>query len=245
MIDKAIGNFSHLDITHIPDEHARVTLIVSSLTDDRQVVKWLEDHGWTYHREQWSMASSTDRDAFSTLQQTTGWKTLPMIFLDGKFIGGIDEFFSHRAVISAPGRDETSLQKWASVLGYAGLVPFALGALGALLMDELASARVQYALLAYAAVILSFIGALHWSNALIRDNSRAGELLVSVMPAILAWLALLMPVSLASPFILAGFVIIYLYDRKGWSHIGWFAKLRRNLTIGATLSIATGWLAGI
>ena len=223
---------------------ARVTLIVSSLTDDRRVTRFLDALGWAYKREQWSMASSTDREAFQELQQQTGWKTLPMIFLDGKFIGGIDELFSHPAIKDADNRAAMHMKTWARRLGYAGLLPFAAGALGVMLLNGTASAWMLDALLAYAAVILSFIGALHWATSITRDDSQPLELMISVMPALLGWVALLMPVMYASPVVLLGFVLIYLYDRSSWSGLAWFVKLRKHLTIGATLSISAAWLAG-
>ena len=52
----------------------------------------------------------------------------------------------------------------ATALGIAGLIPFAAGAALALLSDDAAAARA--ALLAYGAVILSFLGAVHWGLAL-------------------------------------------------------------------------------
>ena len=50
-------------------------------------------------------------------------------------------------------------------LGYGGLLPF--GALALLLLDGARSALWWPALLAYGAVILSFVGALHWGFAMV------------------------------------------------------------------------------
>ena len=49
----------------------------------------------------------------------------------------------------------------ARLLGYGGLIPFA--ALAALALGSSQSAAWIHALIAYGAVILSFVGALHWA----------------------------------------------------------------------------------
>lgn len=77
-----------------------------------------------------------------------------------------------------------------ALLGYGGLLPFGLGALGLLFMPT-GHALWQTLLLAYAAIILSFVGALHWGFAMGADASDAPGLYSwSVVPALLGWAGL-------------------------------------------------------
>lgn len=76
-------------------------------------------------------------------------------------------------------------------LGYAGLLPFVLGALLVWLVDAEAHPYVVLALSAYAGVIVSFLGGIHWGVAF-RDG--APSLFVwGVVPSLVAWLATVMP----------------------------------------------------
>jgi hypothetical protein len=87
-------------------------------------------------------------------------------------------------------------------LGLGGLLPFVAG-LGAV---ALGWTWAGFALAAYGAAILSFLGAVHWGLAL-ADPSGPGaaeRLAWGVVPSLWAWLALLLPVSSALPVLGAG-----------------------------------------
>ncbi|MBU8538163.1 DUF3429 domain-containing protein [Falsiroseomonas tokyonensis] len=77
-------------------------------------------------------------------------------------------------------------------LGAAGLLPF-LGLAGGVL----AGAEWAPALAAYGATILAFLGAVHWGLALAapagESQAAAGRLALGVMPALIGWVALLLP----------------------------------------------------
>jgi hypothetical protein len=96
---------------------------------------------------------------------------------------------------------------------------------------------------AYAAVILSFVGAIHWGAALREDE--AGRLWRamgwSVIPALLAWVALLLPPPSGVALLLLGFGAQYGVDRwavaTGWLP-GWYGRLRRMLTAGVVACLA-------
>lgn len=133
-----------------------------------------------------------------------------------------------------------------------------LGATGALPFVALAiliwvpgshQAWTAQALLAYAAVILSFVGALHWGIAMstqVARDTRSGRLYVgSVVPALLAWLALLLPPAWAVAVLLAGLWGHYAQDRRLADEINlpaWFLPLRLALTSTASLSLLAAWL---
>ena len=88
----------------------------------------------------------------------------------------------------------------ALTLGIGGLIPFvALAALtgyGPGIWQFYALMALSY----YGAVILTFVGALHWGYAMKRSALARDAWLqcgFSVAPAIIAWLSLLFPISIA------------------------------------------------
>jgi hypothetical protein len=112
------------------------------------------------------------------------------------------------------------LPKVAWILGYAGLIPFAVLSF-AILMGKTFTISSNLPLAwwqaTYAAIILSFLGAVSWGVALGMqeqlDKSDINKLIsYSVIPSVLAWLALLLPVKIAL-FVLAGLVVFaYIVD---------------------------------
>lgn len=134
----------------------------------------------------------------------------------------------------------------ALVLGAGGLIPF----VGATALHVLTHDPRWLALLtSYGAVILSFVGALHWGYA-VRDAPtgvhawwRYGW---SVVPALLAWLCLMLPASTAAPVLAAGLVACLVVDEclaRGLGMPVWFLPLRRVLTAGGAASLMLGGLA--
>jgi FtsH-binding integral membrane protein len=133
-------------------------------------------------------------------------------------------------------------------LGYGGMLPFALAALGTLL-DPARRELWQQALLAYGAVIVSFVGALHWAFAMGANEDRQAQPLYlwSVVPALAGWVALLLPLLLAQGTVLAAFLLIiafvahYVQDRRlARLHPlpGWYLPLRLRLSSVACLCLA-------
>jgi hypothetical protein len=91
-------------------------------------------------------------------------------------------------------------------LGYAGLFPFA-AALVALAgaTDPAARDLAVDVMRYYAAVIASFLGAVHWGVAVLELDMRRARLRWGVMPALIAWTLLLVPPTAALP----GFVVLF------------------------------------
>ncbi|MEI7783796.1 MAG: DUF3429 domain-containing protein, partial [Betaproteobacteria bacterium] len=78
------------------------------------------------------------------------------------------------------------------ILGLAGLIPFVLCA--ALQWYSLPGWRMLAgtALLAYGAVIVSFLGGIHWGLAMRASPVPIARLLWGVLPSLLGWLAVLL-----------------------------------------------------
>jgi hypothetical protein len=106
---------------------------------------------------------------------------------------------------------------------------------------------VATVLQSYAAVILSFLGAVHWGIALWEtDTERLWRRLGwGVTPSLLAWIALLLPLAWSWLVLLGGFSAQYMMDRRAVQTDRvpfWYGELRRWLTLGVVLilSLALG-----
>ncbi len=130
-------------------------------------------------------------------------------------------------------------------LGYAGLVPFIGGAAELWLLPGVMTDFIEAALLAYAAVILSFMGAIHWGLAMRSHRDIVNlQLGLSVIPALLGWLALMLPAVAAYPILILSFLVLYVFDLEAVKlnmAPDWYPKLRLPLTTGAVLSLAAAY----
>jgi len=130
-------------------------------------------------------------------------------------------------------------------LGYSGALPFVVLAILLWLIDEELHPFVSIALASYGAVIVSFLGGIHWGIAFIKNTAHQKlHLIWGIGLSLLAWLAVLMPAFSGLPFL--GFLLItaYLVDRKFYPHAGikhWLT-LRFRLTIISSIAcfIAAG-----
>jgi hypothetical protein len=124
-------------------------------------------------------------------------------------------------------------EKVTKFLGYAGLIPFLVFSLGHWMTLPWVNDPSQI-LIAYAAVILSFMGAIHWGAAITNsDGQHSTHLIVSVLPALTAWSALLLPVSIAIVILLCGFILLLVYELVFARPQGlpcWYISMRIILT---------------
>ncbi|OYT96501.1 MAG: DUF3429 domain-containing protein [Pseudomonas sp. PGPPP3] len=138
----------------------------------------------------------------------------------------------------------------AILLGYAGLIPFISGAIGIWITPPAWRTDVLTALLHYAAVILAFMGATHWGLAMARerqDDAAHRQLGLSVLPALLGWLAISSGLSalLALALLISGFIGLYLADVHAVKlelAPRWYTALRKPLTAVVLISLLAAWL---
>jgi len=130
-------------------------------------------------------------------------------------------------------------------LGYGGLIPFLGTALLCWLAPGQRSLWLQM-LLGYGAVILSFVGALHWGFAMVHPDTTGqpmnGMYTRSVMPSLLGWVALLVHPAVGAGLLIAGFLAHYRQDLRLSGLLplpAWYLPLRLQLTVVACLCLAS------
>lgn len=132
-------------------------------------------------------------------------------------------------------------------LGILGLVPFAALTMMAWIADESAASAAMFGVVAYGAVILSFLGGAHWgfaSNAVKNQLAAASRLLVlSVVPSLVGWGALFFPIPWSAALLAVAFIVILPLDRwalrNAFAPI-WWMRLRFPLSmmVAILLSLA-------
>lgn len=132
---------------------------------------------------------------------------------------------------------------WA--LGVAGLLPFVAGAVGLWSLPPEWAGLAALALLTYAAVIVSFLGGIHWGLAMPLAQTRRGLLIWGVLPSLLAWAGLLLNSAWGLLLMAASLLLCYVVDCKIYRSLrlgGWLG-LRALLTFVAVLSCLAGGAA--
>lgn len=127
-------------------------------------------------------------------------------------------------------------------LGYAGLLPLVVGALLVWLVWPEAHPYATAALAGYAAVIVSFLGGIHWGVAFARPDAHTSWWLWGVTPSLVAWIGVLMPPSSGLVILGVMFAVCYAVDRRLYPLYGlsrWLT-LRFRLSALATLSCFIG-----
>lgn len=131
----------------------------------------------------------------------------------------------------------------AQCLGYAGLLPFVGLALAARFSTGEMAGLAQQGLYLYGAIILSFLGGLHWGRLSAPDQVFSARWLIwSVLPSLWGWaLIWWQPASLVTGIgLAAGLLICWVVDSyaiKAGLFVAWLAVLRRNLSLVASLSL--------
>ena len=141
-----------------------------------------------------------------------------------------------------------ALPRTVAWLGYGGLIPF-LALLPASLLDPHHGVVWSDALYGYGAIILSFVGALHWGLAMtlpdLSERQRSALFAWSVVPALLAWPAFLFSPAFAAPLLVFGFIAHYLQDRRLARLAAlpdWYLPLRLRLSSVAVICLLAGVL---
>lgn len=128
---------------------------------------------------------------------------------------------------------ETAVPPAAKWLGYAGALPFVAGALASLPFAEALRPFGLSLLLDYGAIILSFMGGVHWGAAMLRNDNSLGPLGRSVASSLFALPAPLIGGVGGLSLLAAGFAGLLVYDEqetRARRLPAWYPLLRRPLT---------------
>ncbi len=134
------------------------------------------------------------------------------------------------------------LNTTAEIVSYAGMVPFVLCLLGiALLPDYEAREIAQRIDISYGAVVLAFIGAVHWGLALAgRMSWRPVRVGGAVVPALCGAAASTLGGQRGLALLVVGFGVFWLYEHRavGNELPPAYLSLRRNLSLAVCAVLA-------
>jgi hypothetical protein len=146
---------------------------------------------------------------------------------------------------------DTKVPASAGWLGGLGAVPF-IGLAGALsFLNGAPRLLVAHALVSYGAVILSFLGGIHWGLAIGSQSSAdarrlPARLILSVAPSLVGWAALLVPEK-AGLLVLAIAIVAMLCVDIQATRLGqappWYPKLRMRLSCVVAATLILGAIA--
>jgi len=129
------------------------------------------------------------------------------------------------------------LKKLPLYFGYAGTIPFFLFVLVAFAVNDLSGMKtLSFIQISYGAMILSFLGGVHWGQAIPRDDQK--QLTFAMIPTIASFILMLWAVVFNPVMPLFGMIAlfwaVYVADKKlmplEYIPEGYFTY-RRNLTI--------------
>ena len=149
---------------------------------------------------------------------------------------------SARAPSPSPRRMLREPSPLALRLAFGGLLPFVAGAALLWIVRPDAHPYVAAALSAYAAVIVSFLGGIHWGFAFRQMQPDPSLLVWGVIPSLVAWVAVVMPPY--AGLVLHGVMLVacYVRDRSVYPRegAGGWLTLRFRLSAVAALCCFVG-----
>ena len=128
------------------------------------------------------------------------------------------------------------------ILGYAGLIPFFSGAALAVFGPENVAITSAEITALYGGLILSFLGGINWGLYVLAEpeDRSADWLVLGVVPSLIALFSLTFGGALGQVIMLVGFLVIFVDHAaigKRVHYPDWFMPLRRNLSLGAVISL--------
>jgi hypothetical protein len=133
----------------------------------------------------------------------------------------------------------------ARLLGLMGLLPFLIGGIG-VWISALGDLRfaLPIMLLAYGALIASFLGGVRWGAAMQNNNaeSQARHIAISIMPSLVALVAFMLPMPQAFALLIVLFTAQAVLDVSAVESgdlAAWYKPLRLVLTLIACASMAS------
>lgn len=239
-------------------ERHEVVAITSGITDLREAEALLQQRlPGRWQRIEWGMGSAANRGRFHELQEASGFHMLPMFIGRDGVIGGLTELRGFLQTQGKGGSSQVSTPPGNApapllhLLGYAGLIPFVFFGVAAWFGSTHWQAFSLHALGVYGAVILSFLGAVHWGLFLFDRSHRVlgrPAPIWAVIPSVAAWGALLLPAAFGLTVLMLLFPLVLWVDRNSLRRFPLppgYIHLRGYLTLGGTLSLLSGIFAAL
>jgi hypothetical protein len=127
------------------------------------------------------------------------------------------------------------LNTTAEVVSYAGVVPFVLCLLGVALLPNYGLRELaQRIAISYGAVVLAFVGAVHWGLALAGTLAwRPARIAGSILPALIGAAGTVIGGQRGLALLVVGFGVFWLYEHRsvGTELPAAYLSLRRNLSL--------------
>jgi len=159
---------------------------------------------------------------------------------------------NERGSTVSDGAVQTQVPSAAKWLGASGAIPFIALSFAALSFEGALWERACFAIAAYGAVILSFLGGIHWGLAVAEGEQVAGggerfvRLGGSVVPSLIGWGALFLSTSTGLFVLAAAFAGMLLFDWHASQKARaprWYPKLRWPLTGVVVMSLMVAAVA--
>ena len=130
--------------------------------------------------------------------------------------------------------------------GWAGVVPFILLSWASVQSDLGLAGFATTTLVPYGAIILTFMGGIHWGLAMDRGE-HAGKLFnTGILPSLLAVAAIVLPYRSALFVLVLGFIGLLVLDRRLVRESivpAWYGRLRLQLTAAVVTCLGVAGLA--
>lgn len=230
---------------------APVVIFRSPITEMDRLRRQLSKNSIHFTEIELSMASPDERELFHQLKSRTHYSLLPQVFIHGQFTGGGETSLNSDAYTSLLPKAHSldKIKNLVQSLGYLGLIPF--------LFFTLLSLSANFhpwavkANMIYGAVILTFIGAIHWGAVLsdVSDETpknKQSRLLLSIFPSFIAWIALIDYFSQATSLslLIMSFLMMHTYERQLKVYpSAWYQTMRARLSISVSSLLALSLLS--
>ena len=135
----------------------------------------------------------------------------------------------------------------AMLWGWAGVIPFAFLAGASVLAEPGWAALALGKLAIYGAIILTFMGGVHWGLAIAGSRPGLQLFTTGIIPSLIAVCSILVPVKPAIAILIAGFLLLlandlWLVRQSFFPH--WYGRLRTQLTSSVIILLALAGIAG-
>jgi hypothetical protein len=131
--------------------------------------------------------------------------------------------------------------RWASLLGWLGVIPFIAAAIGSFSPDPMLMQFSAELGARYGVSIAIFLGAIHWGMSIdYPQQSTKWRLIWSILPSLAGVIIMLMPATASLGYVIALLGLCWLVDFLMASMRllpSWYMRLRHGLTLVAILSL--------